>query len=101
MTHLAASHLTQPDSAQQDAVKCFYDQAEALGYHMSGTLSCLGASSQLAAISASHVISFALRDLAQRDINAARVITEELARGIVAFSESLDALEAANGAEKK
>ena len=38
-------------------------------------------------------------DLAARDIAAARDITDELARGIVAFSESLDALEDADGAE--
>lgn len=101
MTHAAASHPASQGQPQADPAQAFYAHAEALGYYISGTLSCLGASAQTTAIAASHVISFALRDLAARDVDAARTITDELARGIVAFSESLDALEDADGAEEK
>ena len=101
MTQAAAAHPATPGPQQADPVNNFYAHAEALGYYISGTLSCLGASAQTTAIAASHVISFALRDLASKDPNTARAITDELARGIVAFSESLDALEDADGAEEK
>ena len=87
---MTADQQAAQDRAENEAVLRYYATARALAENWIQLLSITGVGPHAASIAASHVISMALASLANDDADAARNLVDELAAGLLKFSETLN-----------
>lgn len=91
MSTAQETHHVADDAA---AIGRYYQTARAMAENHVQMLALFGVGPHAAAISASHVISIALSGMAEDDPDAARALVDELAAGLLKFSETLGRAEA-------